>query len=284
MIILEPFGGLANRMRVIASGIALKQRTGKDLTIIWNENYELNCPYHLLFKDEAIFKLITKKRWHRYITSSNQPTVAGRLRSRLLNRLMGIHYSLNENDICNLAGHGKLDTDVIANANKTIYINTCQEFYRDDSAFKKFTPIAAVTEKIEAITARFAARTIGVHIRRTDNGPSITHSPIELFTMQMNRERAEYPETKFFLSTDDKAVQYAMEQEFGDLIISHPKAVIDRQSVIGIQDAVTDLYCLAATNKILGSYYSSFSEVAAKITQIPLQVLSTRPAFDPENN
>jgi hypothetical protein len=38
----------------------------------------------------------------------------------------------------------------------------------------------------------------------------------------------------------------------------------------GIQDAVVDMYCLAGCQKIIGSYFSSFSEVAAQINGIEL--------------
>jgi hypothetical protein len=36
-----------------------------------------------------------------------------------------------------------------------------------------------------------------------------------------------------------------------------------RSEPAGVQDALIDLYCLAKTQKILGSFHSSFSEEAA---------------------
>jgi hypothetical protein len=50
MIILEPLGGLANRMRVIASGLAVVRESNHKLEVIWNLNKELNCNFDLLFK------------------------------------------------------------------------------------------------------------------------------------------------------------------------------------------------------------------------------------------
>lgn len=45
--------------------------------------------------------------------------------------------------------------------------------------------------------------------------------------------------------------------------------VIDRNSVQGMHDAMIDLFSLAATDKILGSYWSSFTDVAASMRGIP---------------
>ena len=80
--------------------------------------------------------------------------------------------------------------------------------------------------------------------------------------------------TNFYLSSDDTDVKKTLTDTFGKTIITGNKPV-DRQSVAGVQDAVTDLYCLAATTKILGSYYSSFSEIAAQINNIQLEVIKT---------
>ena len=50
----------------------------------------------------------------------------------------------------------------------------------------------------------------------------------------------------------------------------HERTILERSI-----DSVVDLYSLAATKKIYGSYLSSYSEVAAQIGQVPLEVLST---------
>jgi hypothetical protein len=78
--------------------------------------------------------------------------------------------------------------------------------------------------------------------------------------------------THFFLATDDVNVELELKLIFGDRIISPPKD-LSRQTVAGIQAAVVDLFVLAGTGRILGSYWSSFSEVAAWIGDIPLVVI-----------
>jgi hypothetical protein len=39
------------------------------------------------------------------------------------------------------------------------------------------------------------------------------------------------------------------------------------------RDAVVDLYCLAGCRKLLGSYYSTFTDTAAAIHGIPLEIV-----------
>ncbi|TSD65871.1 hypothetical protein FFF34_000280 [Inquilinus sp. KBS0705] len=273
MITAEPFGGLANRMRVIASCIALKQVLKTQLTIVWNENAELNCPYHLLFEDEGIFNIRPKNKLDYHTRSLNHMSGLQKLKTKLVNKITGINYTLNDSDILNLVLPGKLDIHEVVRQNKNVYIQTCQEFGVADMAYKHFKPTSALSKKINDITDAFNPYTIGVHIRRTDNKQAIQNSPISLFIAQMHKELEQQNATKFFLCTDDIAVQDTMKAEFGDKVLIHHKEVIDRNSVKGIQDALIDMYCLAKTSKILGSYWSSFSEVAAKLYNTPLQTI-----------
>jgi hypothetical protein len=52
------------------------------------------------------------------------------------------------------------------------------------------------------------------------------------------------------------------------------KRSYDRESVSSIEDAVIDIFCLAKAKKILGSAGSSFSEMAAELGGIPLEIVA----------
>jgi hypothetical protein len=72
-------------------------------------------------------------------------------------------------------------------------------------------------------------------------------------------------------------VENQIQQQYGDRIITYEK-VLDRNQQKGIQDALVDMYCLAGCQKIIGSYFSSFSEVAAQINGIELnQIYHEKP-------
>jgi hypothetical protein len=49
--------------------------------------------------------------------------------------------------------------------------------------------------------------------------------------------------------------------------------VLNRHSKEGILEAVLEIYSLSKTARIFGSYYSSYSEMAAKLGKIKLEVL-----------
>ncbi|MBK0377764.1 hypothetical protein [Mucilaginibacter segetis] len=98
MIYLEPTGGLANRIRVIASGIWLKQKLNTGLTVVWNENYELRCPYHELFEPIEDIIMITKPPKFNYITRSQQHTFSGKVKAWIKNTSLGVNYCLTDED------------------------------------------------------------------------------------------------------------------------------------------------------------------------------------------
>lgn len=85
----------------------------------------------------------------------------------------------------------------------------------------------------------------------------------------MKAEIAADPEVRFFLATDEKKEEAILREHFGEKLLTNENRVIDRNSVQGMHDAMIDLFSLAATDKILGSYWSSFTDVAASMRGIP---------------
>ena len=50
MVIIQPSGGLCNRMRVINSSLELAKRKGTKLLVLWYCTDELNAPFESLFQ------------------------------------------------------------------------------------------------------------------------------------------------------------------------------------------------------------------------------------------
>lgn len=67
---IEPIGGLANRMRVIASALEFKKQYGGEIFCIWNENAELNAHFSELFKDIDSLNIIPKSKKMRNLKST----------------------------------------------------------------------------------------------------------------------------------------------------------------------------------------------------------------------
>jgi len=85
----------------------------------------------------------------------------------------------------------------------------------------------------------------------------------------MKKELEADPDTMFYLATDDKQEEAALREVFPNRILSNEDRCLRRDSVDGMHDALLDLYCLASTRKIIGSYFSSFTDIAADMHKIP---------------
>jgi len=85
----------------------------------------------------------------------------------------------------------------------------------------------------------------------------------------MQKELSMNPSTMFYLATDDLSEEANLRRVFPDRIISNETRDLSRDSVNGVKDALLDLMCLSKTDKIIGSYFSSFTDIAADINGIP---------------
>ena len=153
---------------------------------------------------------------------------------------------------------GVLNDDFYRGLKKRVYIFTWEHF-NPSHDYSLYVPTAALQKRIDSFTKDFAPRCVGVHIRRTDNAVSMGKSTTEQFI---------HPESRFFLATDDQGEEDLLRREFPEKILSNQSRTIDRNSVEGMHDALLDLYCLAATDKLIGSYWSSFTDIAADMRGI----------------
>lgn len=111
-----------------------------------------------------------------------------------------------------------------------------------------FIPQDDIQRRIDEVVAGFSERTIGVHIRRTDNVVSIQSSPLENFTNMMDAEIKKKANTKFYVASDDNKVKKCLKSKYPDRIITLMDNT-DRNSLEGMKFAVLDLFCLSKTNK-----------------------------------
>ena len=254
MVIIQPSGGLCNRMRVINSSLELAKRKNAKLLVLWYVADELNAPFESLFQPVDEFKVINftslkdlRKLWYQLTARTR----------------------VNNADIENNTTNGTLNQDFFDSIKLPAYIFTWEHFYDADENFKLFKPTGELQRRIDEVTKHFTEDMVSVHIRRTDQVVSIAHSKTENFIELMNREIEENPEVKFFLATDDKEEEALLRKTFPGRIVSNENRTLRRDSLDGMYDALLDLYCLAACKKIIGSYFSSFTDTAASLGGIP---------------
>lgn len=254
MLTIEPILGLANRMRAIDSAVGLSAHLGLPLRVVWPRGRGMGCRFDDLFiaGDEIA-----------EVREVDQTTLAGRIVSRVrsLARLDPVpdfdwpameRYIERGFDFTSLEGVPSL------------HLRSFNRFCRSPAPYAALRPLPEIANRVAEVVGRFG-NTTGVHIRRTDNAQAIRESSDDLFVRRIEAEIARDDTATFFLATDDPAVENLIRSTFSDRIIVYPKRSRDRRTVQANQDALIDLLCLASTTHLLGSFYSSFSEVAAEI-------------------
>lgn len=270
---LEPTYGLANRMRAIASGLELARETGKTLIIVWVNDAELNCPFHTLFEPIPEVHFINKPIYWQYMKVSNQTSLIPSIVVGLINKTMGFDFCIKETDGNSIGS--KWNIYKVIERHKRVYIQTSADFIKHDSILKQFKPVTTLQNQINDRTKGFIDHTIGLHIRRTDHVDAITNSPLELFANRIDALLLKDPETNFYLSTDDPETEDYLKKLYAEKIIIYPKN-FSRNSEEGIKDAVLDMFCLSRTKKIIGSFNSTFSNIASRINQIELEIIKVK--------
>lgn len=246
--------GLCNRLRVLFSAIGLGQLTGRQIIVHWStspggkiiplltgrSHKPFNADIGDLFDPEGTpgVRFVERRAWRRAVRSPSfveapMPPV--------------------------------VSCDV-----QHLWLDTYDDFYSilpDSPAV--YARKLQVTDEIErwtqTVLARFAggAPKVGFHIRSTAaHGATREHSSIEWFEAriaELLEERAKGE--AIFLSTDSADYASRLHARFpGRLIesLAPPKYNSKR----GIQKGLVDLTVLAASEHIVGSYFSSFSDMA----------------------
>ncbi len=217
-------GGIANRMRVIASGLWLADILNKQVKLIWNILPELNSTFEELFEPIENIEIINKKFTFRYFRSTYRKNKIKTLIIRFINYFLAVNYNILEDADIMKIRNGKLDIITLRRSNKTLYFRTCAEFGNITPNLKQFTPKSDIKQRINERCSKFNDNTIGVHIRRTDHKIAIEQSPIELSINRIRNDLEKDPEINYFLSTDDKQTEDQLKLQFGEKIITFDKS------------------------------------------------------------
>lgn len=271
---INAIGGLCNRMRAIATACRLASASDRRLRVIWHSSNELRAPFNELFCPLPDDITLYEPSDVEYALKWEMPRKKNLYASTIYQTLA---YKAVYSDTSNLIGYCGRDEALrqeICSMKGNILIISGLSIggYDAERMRMMFKPSQAVAKIIESRTSRFDAHTVGVHIRRTDNVRSIEDSPLHLFVGEMERILQQEPLTRFFLATDDAGVMRELTGRFGDKIICGDDNV-SRDTLRGMMHATVDLWALASTSRILGSFYSSFTDLAAVLGDTPLQIM-----------
>ena len=263
ILTIVPFGGLCNRLRATVSARYVSERINKPVRVRWCSDFE--CAAHF---DDLFETIDTPQFQVRHQTFyDDRPR---RRNFRIPTLLRHLSYERQKEWLRPWQGD---DIYSIATSAKRVWVSSCHELCDiPDECYAVLRPSPLITERIQQTTAAFKGHeTVGIHIRRTDHKEAIADSATDDFRRVMNEEITQNDNVHFFLATDDLALREQLQCEYGHRITVQPLYDVRRDTTEGIQQAVCDLYALAATNRIYGSSISTFTVTAAKIGQIPLK-------------
>lgn len=258
MLIVVPEGGLCNRMRVISSAVVLAKCLNTRLKIIWMCSPDINCRFSDLFKTNSIGFDVYEIN---HVTKLHKALL--RLVELVLRLTLFFKMAISETltadfNVMQFIGEAK--------KKKHTYVRTNKKLISEEGMLNIFKPADDIWDIVKSYKSN--GRQVGVHIRRTDNVKAIELSPNSLFIEKMNEEKAKDNNVKFFVATDDKSVFDEIKGIFGDAVIEHKKDSYSRNDPQAIKDAMVDLYTLSECDKLIGSYWSSFTDIAWEIRGI----------------
>lgn len=262
---IVPTGGLGNRMRAIASGIAIAHHYDVPAKVYWNIRSGLHAEFSDLFKplQEPSVELFTNTSWLYNIEFRKEHLL------RLPFLRLGAKNILFNHDI--YREHGRDIFQILGDSlrGNVVLVSGCTMCKIEDMS-RLFVPVDEIQDAIDRVVTHFSENTIGVHIRRTDNKQSIAQSPLDSFYALMDKYIAEDDNVKFYLATDDDEVKSEMVGKYAERIITQYDKT-ERKTLEGMKFAVNDMYCLSKTKKIIGSVYSSYSSIAAELGGIEVE-------------
>lgn len=260
-LIFIPYAGLGNRMRAIASAYKHSIENNIELEIHWNRENGLNASFFSLFKPVDSLKIKDSKLLSYFIY--NHPNKTNLHMPQLVDKLFGrkSFYGIGINKLQELP---KV---------KSVICSTYSQQGELHPLAELFKPVENIEKIINDNKRKFGKYTVGVHIRRTDNVNSINNSKIELFYEKINTLFMENPDAKVFLCTDDIKTKEEIIAKWGRERIITYNSTLSRNSYKGIRDAVVELFTLASTDVIWGSYFSSYTEIASQLFNKELVII-----------
>jgi hypothetical protein len=259
---LLPYGGLCNRLNAMASCVNLIQDKNITLNIYWDNNNDLAADIDDLFIISNVKEVkYIKLRWYHVLYFRSRKT---NLFIPTLLRLI-----MNVNQITDWStSKGPMLPEL---KGKNNYVSTCHSVGQNINISYFLSLHTKILGILNDIIKQFGDHVIGVHIRRGDHQRAIDASPLDSFINKMDKAIEENKKIKFYLATDSLDIKTLLNNKYGNKIITN-ETILERNSLNGMVGAVVDLWALGRTQKIIGSKFSMFSQVASEINKIPLDL------------
>ena len=273
--VVRPVAGLANRLLGVTSTLALARKNRFRFAMLWEPGVHFSDDaWPDLFAND--FELWSRARYEgaidegvplstgwKEISPRESREVARAVRER---GLVFDRASMPINEIMKTGAMRRLRPSGRAS------MRACREL----------RPAPSIAREIDAFASASSFRdgdVVGVHIRRGDAviGPHreqylpSTDGAFEHALREILRKR---PHTRFFLATDCATTQQRFQGLFPDRILTREKPFVASERgapKAGQRDAVADLFLLSRTRRIVGTRWSTFGPMAARIGGVRIE-------------
>ena len=281
-MIIEPGGGLGNRLLTISSAFNLAKDCGiNDIILLWRNNNECGCDFEdVLDRMPMPCKV---KTLHFGKESYKDLFKRGRILSILYKIFHGIFYKIFREWAkgFQLPIYQDMPTEeqmalkdwVLNCGHKKVYIEGYYTFYGNlDLSDVKFNK--ELVRKAESFKCNVGAYD-AMHIRRTDNAVAIKNSPTELFYQKIEDLLGIDSNRRIYIATDDKSILDDLKKRYSGNIISAAKEASSRSDSEGMKFALYEMLILAGADTIYASYGSTFTVIANVISGNKMITLKT---------
>jgi hypothetical protein len=264
--------GLGNRLRAIGSAAAIAQATDRELVIVWQPDDHCDCRFTDLFEYSGA------------VIEDAFPQEAERRGATLIN-----YMEIEEG--------AEKDRAVELTSGQDIYLRSAYVFkhpastWDTENAFlKMLKPVDSVVELINAVRW---PNDLSAHIRMV-GGQQFEHLPWESASNWTEGGHALVDEWRtkshfshfikriddlvragevstMFVAADMPEVYEVFQERYGDKLAYLPRSVNDR-SAEQLKFALADAALLSRSPRLLGSTWSSFSELALRLAAYPMKV------------
>lgn len=268
-VIVDVQYGLGNRLRALASAQLLAQKTGREFVLVWIPDIHCQAEFHDLFtNDFPVINSLDKTDLSSADKYNYMATEAGSEKDKLINHDSG----------------------------RDIYVKSAfvlnHKFTKANNLSKVLQQLDPVQEIKDIIGQYKVEDRIGLHIRSGggkeaskdpwDNSENWSakgkenlfywreRSTPQVFMQEMDRLLSVDQSLKFFLATDSDDIYGQFQERYPDKIAFLKRDLYDR-SLEQQKYALADILLLSKTQYILGSYWSSFSEIAQRIGGNPMK-------------
>ena len=263
-----PDGGLCNRIYAVTSAIGFAKKHNLHLTIFWFKDWGMGAGFQDLFKlSETVENIKIIDAGFIDFFKYAKPIKSNFFLPKLYQKIKydAIYFWYKEQDSVEKWYYSNAAAD-------KFYLYHYYKFYNDYELFNVFSPLESIQKRIKEQLNLLSPHTVGIHIRRTDISASIKHSPLSAFIEKMQHEITKNSEVNFYVASDSWEEKERLINIFGHRIIT-VKNDLKRNTKAGIIDALIELFMLASTKKIYGSFQSTYSLLASEIYNRPIEIV-----------